>query len=202
MSSYVAVANLAATFVGTETRITSPDDDRFVARTIRGVWDLQRKATIRDGAWNFAMRREALAAEYLAGGVPYPWQNAFPLPAGCLRLIEVLNLGSRDDYQLEGRQILANTTGPLYIRFLVDVAEPEYWDELFAEAFARRIALTVGTRIAGSNFPVGAAEREYQAVLARAKTVDAGENPPIVMEESDWIRARFTGAVQRTGGWA
>ena len=49
MSDYVTIANMAAARIGTETRISSPDDDRFVARTIKAAWDIQRQAAIRDG---------------------------------------------------------------------------------------------------------------------------------------------------------
>jgi len=204
MSSYVAVANLAATKIGSEARITSPDDDRLVARTIKAVWDIERRAAIRDGAWNFAMRRAELAAESLSGGVPYPWTYSFPLPAESVRLIEVLNLSSRADYQLEGNSILCDAAGPLYIRFMVDEPEPALWDELFVEAFACRIAITIGARIAGTNFNQIAAERAYADALSRAKRVDARENPPFEQEESDWIIARMTGGsfpATPGGGW-
>lgn len=191
MSSDTAVANLACTYIGDGARITSLDDDRHTARTIKAVWDIQRQATLRDGAWNFAMRRAGLAAEYLENGVPYPWENSFPLPAGCLRLIEVLDLAD-GDYQLEGGAILANQTGPLYIRYLTDVTEPALWDSLFVEAFARRLAWATGDRLAGSNFSTELAWQQYEKALGNAKRVDARENPPIELGESSWIEARRT----------
>jgi hypothetical protein len=190
MSDYVTIANLAAARIGTETRISSPDDDRFVARTIKAVWDIQRQAAIRDGAWNFAGRRAELAAESDPDKVIYPWDYGFPLPEKCLRLIEVLDT-SRDDYMLEGDTILANTIGPLYIRYLVDVEEPARWDAGFAESFALRLAWRTGRRIAGSAFDQDQCQMEYRQSLSAAKRVDARENPGIEQEESSWITARF-----------
>jgi hypothetical protein len=192
MTDYVTIANMAAARIGTETRISSPDDDRFVARTIKAGWDIQRQAAIRDGAWNFASRRGELPAENNPDKIIYPWQYGFQLPQGCLRLIEVLDR-SRDAYSLEGDSILANTLGPLYIRYLVDVEEPAHWDAGFAESFALRLAWRLGRRIAGSAFDQDQCGMEYRQSLSVAKRVDARENPTIMQEESDWILARFGG---------
>ncbi len=198
MSDYVTIANLAAARIGTETRISSPDDDRFVARTIKAAWDIQRQAAIRDGAWNFAGRRAELAAESDPDKVIYPWAYAFPQPAGCLRLIEVLDY-PRDDYSFEGGAVLTNTLGPLYIRYLVDVEEPALWDAGFAESFALRLAWRTGRRIAGSAFDQDECGREYRQSLSAAKRVDARENPSIQQEESSWVTARYIPHVS-TGG--
>jgi hypothetical protein len=193
VANYVEIANQAAARIGTEARITSPDDDRVFARAVRAVWDLQRRATIRDGSFNFAMRRAELASEVLPDGVPYPWAASFPLPSDCLRLIEVLNVASRDDYQLEGQAILADSAGPMIIRYCRDVAEPALWDELFAEAFACRLAWKLGRKIAGSNYSDDQGWAEYKLAIAATKRVDALENPPIEQEESDWLLARIGG---------
>ena len=151
---------------------------------------IERKAAIRDGAWNFAARREALAAVADPGSVIYPWSYGFELPADSLRLIEVLDL-AREHYALEGRLILADTLGPLNIRYLVDVPEPALWDAAFTHAFSLRLAWRVGRRIAGSAFDQDLCFAEYRRALADAKRVDARENPPIEQEDSSWIAARY-----------
>lgn len=191
MSSETEVANLAAARIGTETRILSLDDDRTIARTLKAVWAIERRATLRDGSFNFATTREALPA--LSGTVPYPYSKAYQLPATCLRLLEVLNSPGRDSYQLEGGKILCDAGAPLYIRFITDVPEAALWDDAFAEAFASRLAWKCGRRIAGSDFDTQGAWSEYQTAIGRAKSVDAKENPPLDQEESSWVTARFGG---------
>ncbi len=193
MANYVQIANLAAVEIGTEARITDPNEDKVLARNVKAVWDLQRRAAIREGSWNFAARRAALPA--LAEEVGYPFTYVYQLPADCLRLIEVLDASARTDYQLEGGKILCNISGPLYIRYAVDVADQAAFDEAFADAFAKRIAWTIGHKIAGSTFDKGAAERRYWAAIMAAKRVDAMENPPIEQEESSWIEARWGGQI-------
>ena len=190
MSSFVAIANAVAVLIGTEARITDPADNRTLARTVREVWDLNRRAAIRDGNWNFAMATVALPA--LAGDVPGDWQTMCRLPAKCLRLVEVLTEGARDDYRLEGQVILCNMAAPLSVRVVMDVEEPALWDETFADAFAARIAWRIGKRIAGSAYSDAQGERLYRQTLNTAKSIDAREEPPIMQEESDWISARWT----------
>ncbi len=189
MSTYVAIANLAASKIGEDDQLRSPDDDTHLGRSVKAVWDSVRRAAIRDHSWNFAMQRARLAAE--ADAAVYPWARSFPLPAQALRLIEVLGAECADDYQLEGRSILSDLGAPLDIRYLVDIAEPSLWDELFVAAFACRLAWQIGTRIAGSAYDKAAGWRDYKDALAAAKRVDARENPPIEYEPTDWELARW-----------
>jgi len=192
VASETQVAKIAATRLGAEVRFLSLGDDLLVTNTLRAVWDIERRAAIRDGSWNFAMKRFQLAAQSLSGGVPYPFAASFPLPGESLRLIEVLSPEVGTDYQLEGKSVLCNITGPLYVRCLVDVAELALWDDLAAEAFGCRLAMKCGRRIAGSNYSEQQGGQEYMAALNAAKGVDALENPPIEQEECDWILARFS----------
>jgi hypothetical protein len=194
MSSEAEVANIAAIKMGASATIVSLDDDRKVARTLKAVWATQRRATLRDGAWNFAAGRGTLAkiADVPATEI-YPYSAAFALPASALRLVEILNSDARDSYQLEKGRVLCNSAGPLYARWIDDVTEPASWDETFAEAFACRLAWRCGREVQGADFDVSAAWAEYRAALSGGKRVDARENPPIEQEECDWILARFGG---------
>lgn len=193
MSSEVQVYNAAAAAIGSGTRVTSPDDDTTIARSIKGVWELNRRAAIREGSWNFATRRARLPA--MVAKPEFGFEYQYQIPAGCLRLIEVRSGSWQvDDFQLEGGKILTDRGGPLDIRYLVDVAEPAEWDEGFAHAFALRIAFQIGTKIAGSSFDKQKVWQDYQDALAASKRVDAMENPPIEREESDWVTARHASA--------
>jgi hypothetical protein len=199
MSNYVEIANLAATFIGTTARLVSPDDNTVLARRVKAVWDLQRRSTIRDGEWNFACARASLPS--LAEVAPYPFTYVFALPAGTLRLLEVLDSEARDNYRLEGGAVIGGvaTSGPrilanlvpINVRYLVDVPDMTLWDEQFAEAFAARIAWAIGKPIAGSAYSTTEGWNLYQAKCSAAKSVDARENPPLDQEESGWVLARW-----------
>lgn len=196
MAGETEVANMASLRMGAGATIVSLDDDRKVPRTLKAVWAMQRRSTLRDGSFNFSARRGTLAK--LAAVLPaeiYPFSGAFSEPADCLRLIEVLNSDLRATYQLEGGRVLCDSAGPVYARWIVDVPEPASWDDAFAEAFACRLAWKCGKDVVGDDFDVVGAWREYQAAISAAKRVDARENPPIEQEECDWILARLGAAV-------
>jgi hypothetical protein len=189
MSNYVQIANLAASHIGTDARMVSPQDDRTYPRAVAAVWDEQRRATIRDGEWNFAAARAQLPA--LSEVVSYPFTVAYQMPAEALRLLEVLNDDARSSYKLEGRQILCDTLPPLYIRYAQDITDETLWDEQFCDAFAARLAWTLGHKIAGSAYDMTSGYALYKDKLNAAKSVDGRENPPLYQEESEWIVARL-----------
>ncbi len=187
MADFVTIANLAASSLGEDDQIRSPDDDTHLSRSVQAVWDAERRAALRDHSWNFAMRRRALPA--VLGEDPAPYGFAYRMPAESVRLIEVLGF-RRGDYQLEGPFILSDAAAPLRIRFLADVTEPAEWDDLFAKAFAMRVAWQIADRITGDPNRVNQAERKYWAALKEAKRVDARENPQVPFEATGWERAR------------
>jgi len=197
MASESEVANLAAVRMGTAVRITSLDDNRTVARTLKAVWAAERQATIRDGSWNFATRTVQLPvvdpATLDGGAVPLPWANAFRLPPGCLRLLEVVDLTARDAFERQGDLVLCDGDAPLNVRICIDMPEMGGWDADAVAAFALRLAWRCGHKIAGSAFDAQACWAEYREASMRAKAIDAREMPPIAQEESDWITARMTG---------
>ncbi|SFR86462.1 hypothetical protein [Sphingomonas jatrophae] len=188
MSSYVEIANLAASKLGADDQLRSPDDDTHVGRSVKAVWDTVRRAAIRDHTWNFAVQRQGLAAR--AGAPPHPWSFAYPLPATSLRLVEVLNCRRRSDWQLEGRDILTHMAAPLHIRFLTDVRETALWDDAFVEVFACRLAFQIAMRITGDRGIRNDCWADYQQALGRAIRADARENPPLRPEPTGWELAR------------
>lgn len=188
MPSYVSIANSAAVAVGTASRLTAPNEDTTLGRAVASVWDIEREAALRDGAWNFAIKRESLPA--LSAAPKHGYARKFQLPTDCLKLIEVYRY-PRDYWQLEGRQIHSNADAPLDIRYLADITEPAEFDALFAKAFAMRIACAIGNRISGSSFNEGLNWQKYQDALKDARMSDAFENPPIEQAESSWIEARY-----------
>ena len=191
MASEIQVYKAAALGVGSETNITSPTDDRPLAKKIRAAWDLNRRAAIREGSWNFATVLRRLPA---LNEIPdHSFDHAFKLPAGCLRMLEVFSGGTElgaGEWMLSEGKILTSADAPLDVKCLVDVTEPALWDDAFAAAFGQRIAWQIGTSVAGSSFSEATAERKYWQLLRSAKRVDASEAPPIERAESSWIEAR------------
>lgn len=188
MADFVTIANLAASAIGEDDQMRSPDDDTHLARSVRAVWDIERRAALRDHSWNFAMRRAALPAMVLPEP-PIGWAYSYNLPADAVRLIEVFG-AARRTYQVEGRCVLADVRAPLRIRYIADLVEPAEWDDLFARAFGARIGHAIADRITGDRGRRADAWQLYQQILREAKRVDARENPQVQWEPTGWERAR------------
>lgn len=196
MSDYVTIANLAGSKIGADDQLRDPDQDSTFGRSIRAVWDPVRKAVLRAGKFNFSLRRFELAAQnplmIPAPPSAYPYANRFPLPAESLRLVEVIGPSSIvASYKNEGGAILANTDGPVFVLCVIDIVETALWDDLFAEAFACRLAFQVADRITGDRGRKADCWASYRQAISLAAGVDAKEDPPTEAEDSSWITARF-----------
>lgn len=197
MADYVTVANLALSKLGEDDQLRDPDQDSHAARSVRAVWDPMRRAVFRKGKFNCSMTRAELAAQAPASlgyRSPYPFANRFPVPADFLRLVEVLDPADvRESYKFERKAILADTAGPVFIRYVADIVEVGDWDDLFVQAFAARLAFQIADRITGDRGRKADCWAEYKAAIGDAAGVDAKEDPPEEAYDSSWVTARFGG---------
>jgi hypothetical protein len=195
VADYVTVANLALSKLGEDDQIRDPDQDSHAARSVRAVWGPIRRATLRAGKFNFSVSRDELTAQASSspGYVnPFPYANRFPLPDGCLRLVEVYSATGilLEQYRLEGGAILCDEASPLFVVFIRDVVEVGNWDDLFVEAFAAHLAFQIADRITGDRGRKSDCWGEYRKRVKDAAGVDAKEDPPENAYESSWVTAR------------
>lgn len=186
MSSVVDVCNKALDKLG-HGAITSLSDGTKAANLCDRGWPLVRDQVLRDHPWNFAVKRAVLAASSTAP--EWGFSAAFPLPADCLRLIEVRDL-STDEYSVEDGSIHADAD-VLYIRYVYRVTDPNRYDALFIDTAATRLAAEICEALTQSNTKKDALFQEYEDSLTRARRVDGQENPPQRYEEDEWISVRY-----------
>ncbi len=199
MASQIDIANRALTKLGAA-RIISLGDDVKSARSVSSMWDIVRDSELRSRNWSFAIKREALAA---AVSVPaYGYSFKFPVPSDFLRLIQAgqyLPPVSLTDYRtvdespwrIEGRFILSNEPGPLYIRYLASITDTSQWDSSFAEAFACRLASELAEDLTQSNVKRELAMKEYDQAISAAVRSNAIELPPEDTGDDSWIMSRL-----------
>jgi hypothetical protein len=199
MSDYVTIANLSLSKIGEDDQIVDPDQDSHAARSVAAVWNAVRRAVLREGKWNFAITRAELTAQNLAmiptPPSPYPYANRFPVPADFIRLVEVLGPSTTvENYRYERKAVLADTEGPVYIRYVADVEETGEWDDLFVAAFSARLAFQIADRITGDRGRKADCWAEYRVAIKKASGVDAKEDPNEQAQDSSWVTARFGAA--------
>lgn len=186
MASVVDICNKTMDKLG-HSPITSLTDGNKAANLCDRNWPLVRDQVLRDHPWNFAVTRATLAPSATAPDWGFLYQHQ--MPTGLLKLLEIRDL-QPDDYQVEGRKILADDD-VLYIRYIAQITEPNLYDALFIDCAAARLTFELCESLTQSNTKKEAAWQEYQDSLDRAKRADAMENPTSEYEEDDWITVRY-----------
>lgn len=189
MAAYVDVVNLCASKLGEDDQLRSPDDDTHIGRSVKAVWNIVRRATLRAHTWNFARTRKSIpsdAAASIVGG-----DYAYPLPSDYIRMVDLIDYCDIKTFNIESQNILFHASGPLRIRYIRDVVETAYWDDLFVEAMASRLAFQVADRITGDRGRKSDAWNDFKAAISTAKKVNAQDRGKIEEEASDWELARY-----------
>jgi hypothetical protein len=186
--SKVAIANRALQKLGAD-RIESLSEDSPNARSMAAVYDITRKAELRRYVWGFAIKRDSIAAD----GSQTSWGqwNRYSLPNDFLRLIRDDESSQAPDWRIEGQYIVSADSAPLNIRYIADIDDPNFYDSLFVEAFASKLALEVCVEITGSSGRQDRAGRDYDLAIGEAKRIGAIEKEAQQFPVDDWINARL-----------
>ena len=211
--TYVSIANVSAQHIGEDSRIQDPDESSRVARIVKTAWEPTRQFILSEANWSFALRTVALTSRVdnpdwpiALGRIPYI------LPADMVRLAEIvdpdLDLDDRR-YSIEsgpnGQELLVDpclvsATDPVTIRYVRDtaaIADPTGWPPAFVEAFAWRLAWEISDPLAADKGRKDRALMAAEKALSKARKVNNKTKAPIGNEETDWSRARLSGAPTR-----
>jgi hypothetical protein len=195
----VTISNRALSATGATAKIVTADDDSHVASVIHSHWDAVRLISLRGGPkhqprWNFAERYIEIPARDVTDitPLPYGWSAACPMPDGALRLCEIVtpDCSATGSWKFANGEVLIKSTPPLGAWWLFDVPETVRWDALFEAAFTAHLAFAICDEVNGDLGRKQSCWTEYLAHQSAAARVDAGENPPVVPQESDWVLAR------------
>lgn len=190
--SKVQIANRALQKLGAK-RIESLAQDHPNARSINTAFDLVRDAELRRYRWSFATRRATIAAD--ASKTEWGEWNRYTLPNDYLYLIRDDETGQAVDWRIEsdadGVYIITADSAPLYIRYVARVDDPNFYDALFIEAFACKLAVETCEEIKQSTGKKESLKSDYDFAIAEAKRVGAIEKPAHSFPEDDWLNARL-----------
>ena len=200
MASDIEIANRAITKLG-GARINSFDDNTTESRAIKSMYDVARRALLRRALWNFAKKRDKIAAVVVTDQ-DWTFQFQYTLPPDFLRLIQVNDYSeptgfnpsrNMDDapYQIEGSRIFTNYPAPLKIRYIADVIDPTKFDACFVEAFASQIAYESCETITQSNTKKAAMAQEVKMWIVEAIKINQVENPAEEIHDSSWLTSRW-----------
>ena len=170
----VQICNIALAKIGSDSFITSLDEDTKSARHCSIFYESIRDSLLRSHLWRFARKQYQLAPlveKPLFNGGYY-----FQIPVDCLRIVQ-----PDDDYfetygrwSVEGNKILADTT-LLNIVGIQRVTDESLFDAIFVEAFATKLAHELCLPMAQSESLKNALKQDMREIIIRAAHVGATE---------------------------
>jgi len=197
-TSDIAIANRALTKLGVA-RIISFGDNNEQARALQSMYTIVRDSELRAYTWNFSIKRASLAA--LVDVPEFDWARQFQLPADCLRLLWAGNFypgpnlsdfsnAPWKEYEIEGRSIVSNLPAPLRIRYVAQITDPTFFDPLFGEALACKLAIELAESLTASSTNRQQAWNEYKQAITKALRSDAIESPADTIADDTWMLSR------------
>lgn len=186
--SNVQIANRALQKLGAK-RISSLDENSPNARSMNAAFERVRDAELRRYNWSFAIKRASIAADGTDNAILDTWHR-YSLPNDFIKLIRDDESGSVVDWKIEGLYILSADASPLEIRYIARIEDPNYFDSLFCETFAGRLALETCREIVDSTADKESLREDYKTDIAEAKRVGAIEKEAQEFPEDEWLAAR------------
>lgn len=158
------------------------------------IWyDQTRQAVLRAHPWNFAIKRISLSADATAPVFGFSNRSS-ELPSDYLRFLTLgENEEIRHDYEIENNRILTNTDAPYLLKYIFDQTDILKWDALAKRALVAELSSNMGYAFTGNRALGQDLEKEYQEILAEARSIDGQERPAKRITDSLWLRARQFG---------
>lgn len=189
MASEVGICNSALIKLGAST-IMSLTDGSKNANLCNEQYVKLRDELLRGHTWNFAARRRKLAQ--LSGTPTFEFDFAYQLPSDWLRTVSVHDNDAGAGavrYRIEGRTLLSSAA-EIWMRYIHRVTDPNDMPPTFHEALAWRLAVDLAQAVTQSSTVMELMDRKLTPALITAKSVDAIEDFPEDLPQSDWITAR------------
>lgn len=187
-ASAVSIANRALQKLGAK-RITALTQDHPNARSMSAAYEAVRDSELRRYVWSFAIKRASVAAD---GDAP-TWgdYNRYSLPNDYLRLIRDDESGAYVDWKVEGLYILSSDGAPLEFKYVARIEDPNYYDSLFLEVLAGRLAMETCEEVTQSTSKYESVAKAYKDDIAEAKRIGAIEKEAQPFMEDPWLTARY-----------
>ncbi len=165
-------------------------------------YTLIRKKLLREHSWNFASKRQILAAS--STDPAFGYNKAFPVPSDFIRILYINDKRYSYDvpstselYQFENNSILTSdvftSEDTLNLVYIQDFTDVPRMDAMFVNLLAYQLALAVAFKVSESNTNIQRLAELEKGAAKLAKAVDGQERPPRRIERSMSRHARRSG---------
>jgi len=169
------IANMALAVLD-EAPIDSLDQDVKAARLLNLHFDLTREAELAKHAWVFAILSAQVPGSATGSG-DCGLNYVYELPADCIRPLPPTRSGEPDDVPISWRQeaglIYSDQPGPLTIRYLANLTDPNDWDALFTEVLVAALAIKIAHPLTHKSGMIDIARAAYDRALDAAFSANA-----------------------------
>jgi hypothetical protein len=167
------IANMALAVLD-EAPIESLDQDVKAARLLNLHFDLTRESELAKHTWVFAILSASVPGADTGGGT---LNHVYELPADCIRPLPLTRNGEPDCQPISWRQeaglIYSDQPGPLTIRYLANLTDPNDWDALFTEVLVAALAVKVAHPLTHKAGMIDIARAAYDRALDTAFNANA-----------------------------
>ena len=169
------IANMALAVLD-EAPIDSLDQDVKAARLLNLHFDLTRESELAKHTWVFAILSASVPGADTGSG-DCTLTYVYELPADCIRPLPLTDNGEPDGVPISWRQeaglIYSDQPGPLTIRYLANLTDPNDWDALFTEVLVAALAIKLAHPLTHKAGMIDIARAAYDRALDTAFSANA-----------------------------
>ena len=185
----VGICNAALELLGVD-QIQALDEESSPAELCNAHFVPTRDAVLGEGVWRFAIQRHELAAD--AEAPAYGYAHRYQLPT----VIQILEANDGEypleAWEREGRYLLTDQAGPIYIRSVDQVDDVSLWPPGFSQAVITRLAATFAPVLSENRSLAADLWQLYLRQLKEALLADGQQATP---------RSYLGGALAQVRGW-
>lgn len=195
MSSEVEICNMGLGYVGVAREIDALDEGSTESDQCQRYYTQTRDATLRDFAWPFANKVQALAL--VAEDPNDDWSFAYRYPTDCLKALRLVT-GDRvatapPPFEIghdDAGKLIYTDQAEAVLKFTRRIEDPELFDPAFVECLAWRMGSKLAIPLSRSEKERDYAFKRYQHELSVARALAANEGQLDSAPEAESIRER------------
>lgn len=161
-----------------------------------GTWEISNVTTNS----RFDLVGSTFSNTYISGGKwtkagTFDYVYSIALPSDCIRVLRVNDSLISPQWRIEAGRMLTNDSTN-YLKYIYDIGELDTayasMNIMFYEALALYLAFDISLELGRDNQTKEQLGRDFKEILAKARFVDACEDPAEQMEANDWVASRLT----------
>lgn len=193
MRTKVEICNLALSCLGEKSSVENIDNPVKQSEIVCSKWyDVSRRTALRQLMPSFARKRDIWPADD-SYKPAFGYECAYKYKSDCLKILGIGNIGDdRGDYAVEDSHVLINESikEGLPVRYVADVKDLTKFTDDFVQMFAWFLARDICTELTSSASKYGQIEDILEKKIQQFCSVDAQENKPVRVKNSNLLMAR------------